>query len=423
MPGAAKTRLVPDIGALPAACLQRCMTEQTMRVVRAAAKRTGAEIDVRYTGCDERKIRRWLGDGVSFTTQHGGDLGSRMERAFATAFADGCGRVVLVGTDCPDISPADIADAFAALTDSDCVLGSSADGGYWLIGLRGPARLFDGVTWGGPTVMRETLSLAADAGLSVRTLRTLADVDTPADLRNSSLAWAQRAGEPYVSVIIPALNEADNIGAAVASARCDDAEIIVVDGGSCDGTAALAADAGARVICCSPGRAGQMNLGASVAAGEVLLFLHADTLLPSRYVELVFDALSDPRTAGGAFEHQTDCDGLGMSFLAMTVRFRANYTHLPYGDQGIFVRRSVFDEIGGFADVPIAEDLYFVRRMGAMGRVVVAPGVAVTSGRRWRDGGIFRTTAINYLIVIGCILGLPPALLVRMYRGSAVSRA
>ena len=423
MPGQAKTRLVPAIGPLPAARLQRYMSEHVLGVARAAAERTGAEVEVRITGCDERKARRWLGGGVSFGAQGQGDIGLRMERAIDDALADGRERAVLVGADCPDISADDIIAALDALNECDCVLGPSADGGYWLVGLRRPGDIFRDVEWGGPGVLARTLELAARAGVSVRQLRQLTDIDTPADLQASPLAGRFGRAKPYVSVIIPALNEAACIQSAIASVCSEDAEIIVVDGGSSDDTAAITAQAGARVISCPPGRGRQMDLGAATATGEVLLFLHADTLLPSGYVQFVFDALSDPRVPGGAFEHRTDSDSLAMAALAMTVRFRANYVHVPYGDQGIFVRRQVFDKLGGFGDLPIAEDLYFVRRMGKVGRVVVVPHVAITSSRRWRKRGVLTTTIINYLIVIGCVIGVPPALLVRIYDWAGAVRA
>ena len=415
MPGKAKTRLIPAVGPLPAAALQRRMTEHTIRTARRAAG-SDAEIEVRYAGGSERKVRRWLGRGQRFTPQGQGDLGARMMRTFQQAFARGCRRVVLVGTDCPDLSAGDIRDAFGALRQHDLTLGPSADGGYWLIGMARPADVFGGVPWGTSTVLSRTLALAEAGGLSVKLLRTHADVDRPEDLRRLAPGLLVTASKPFLSVVIPALNEADNVGAAIASARCDGVEIIVVDGGSSDRTAALAAQAGARVVACPPGRARQMNRGASAASAEVLLFLHADTILPADYAADVFDALSDPRVVGGAVRFKTPMNSRLMRAFTQVANFRARYLHLPYGDQALFLRRAAFDALGGFEEVPIAEDLHFVRRLGGLGRIVILPAPAVTSARRWGKHGILKTTAINNLIFAGCHLGVRPGVLAKLYR-------
>ena len=223
-------------------------------------------------------------------------------------------------------------------------------------------------------------------------------------------------GEPRLSVIVPALNEARHVANAVESARCDGAEIIVVDGGSADDTVALARRAGARVVAADPGRARQMNRGAELAKSPALVFLHADTVLPAGYADLVLDALGDPNVSGGAFEHETDLRTRGMLLIEKLIHFRAKYLQLPYGDQAIFVRRSTFAELGGFPDVSLAEDLLFVRRLRQRGRIAIVPARAITSGRRWRQLGIVKTTAVNQLIVAACLLGIPHERFGAMYR-------
>ena len=415
LPGRAKTRLVPAIGPLAAADLQRRMAERTLVTARSVAAE-GAELEVRYAGGEWRKVRRWLGAGPIFTPQCEGDLGDRMARAFADAFRSGCRKVVIVGTDCPQLTAADIRSALAALDRRDMVLGPSTDGGYWLIGMRRKAEVFAGVHWGSASVMQQTLALAEGAGLSVATGRLLADVDRPEDLQAMPPECPPPDGRPWLSVIVPALDEAGHVERAVASAGCEGAEVIVVDGGSGDGTDRLAEAAGARVIVGRVGRARQMNRGASAASGDVLLFLHADTVLPDGYAERVFDALLDPRVVGGAFRHATDRGGPAMAMLERLIHFRAKYLRLPYGDQALFVRRSAFESAGTFPDVPIAEDLAFVRRLRALGRLVILPAAAVTSARRWEKLGVLRATAVNQLIVAGCRLGVRPGRLAELYR-------
>ena len=404
LPGRAKTRLIPALGPLGAADLQRTMTRATLETVRQVRAETGADVEVRYAGGGWRKMRRWLGPGVRFASQGGGDLGERMRRAFENAFDAGCRRVVVVGTDCPELTKGDIADALAALDEKDMVLGPSTDGGYWLLGLRRPADVFEGVEWSTASVTEQTLALAEREGLSVHLLEEHTDVDTPDELH---LLDGRVARRPYLSVIIPALNEAECIEAAVASARCEGVAVLVVDGGSADDTVELARQAGASVMSCPRGRAKQMNAGAAAAEGRTLLFLHADTILPDGFAGGIFDALSDPRVVAGAFTYRTDLDHPMMRVLERLVRFRSRRLHLPYGDQGLFVRRDIFESLGGFPDLPLAEDLHFVRRLKGVGRIASVPLAAVTSARRSRRHGVLKTTAINQLIVAGCFLGVP----------------
>jgi len=412
LPGGAKTRLIPSLGPTRAAHLQRRMTEHACTIARPTAAARHLDIEVRYAGGDRRRMRRWLGGEVHYARQGPGDLGQRMRRAFDAAFAEGCRRVVLVGTDCPATTPQDLHRAFESLADRDVVLGPSTDGGYWLIGLRRPAELFAGVAWSTPGVLAQTLARTRSLGQSVAVLRTLPDVDTFEDLSHVPATLLPPAA--FVSVIIPAVNESQHMAAAARSATADGAEVIVVDGGSTDATPALAAEAGARVIASPRGRAAQQNRGAAVASGEVLLFLHADTRLPRGYVDHVFDACGDPRVVGGAFEFATDWRHPAMSVLAGLVRLRSRAMGLPYGDQGLWVRRAVFERLGGFADLAVAEDLDFVRRLKRCGRIVVAAAPAVTSARRWRQQGVLRTTLANQLIVGGCYLGVPDRWLLRL---------
>ncbi|MBW2284105.1 MAG: TIGR04282 family arsenosugar biosynthesis glycosyltransferase, partial [Deltaproteobacteria bacterium] len=229
IPGRTKTRLMPAMGAFNAADVQRRLTEMTFRTVRNAAIQNRVEIQVCFNGGDERRMRRWLGGNALFARQGSGDLGIRMRRAFADAFRAGCRRVVLVGTDVPTLRVRHLEAALAVLGEKDLVLGPSTDGGYWLIGMKRPADVYRKVSWGTSEVLAQTLVLARGRGLSVGLLGSETDVDTIDDLRN----WRPEEAEPrpYLSVIIPALNEEANIGTAIESAVREEAEVIVVDGG------------------------------------------------------------------------------------------------------------------------------------------------------------------------------------------------
>jgi cellulose synthase/poly-beta-1,6-N-acetylglucosamine synthase-like glycosyltransferase len=153
-----------------------------------------------------------------------------------------------------------------------------------------------------------------------------------------------------------------------------------------------------RIIKASRGRALQMNHGAASAKGQVLLFLHADTRLPPNYVAHVFEALMDLRVVLGAFRFKTDRDTPLMKVVEYLTNFRSGFMKLPYGDQSLFVRRAFFETTGGFAVIPIAEDLLFVRQAAKLGRIALADAEAITSSRRWQELGVLRTTLINQLV-------------------------
>lgn len=414
LPGKSKTRLASALGPAGAADLQRELTERTLRTVRDFSLRHHTEMEFCFEGGTEKKIERWLGRLPIVSRQGEGNLGKRMEAALVHAFREGCARVVLLGTDIPGLRPVHLAKAFEALRENDLVLGPSTDGGYWLIGLRRPAHVFDGMDWGTENVLEQTVALAARIGLKVHQLDSLTDVDTLED--TEKFMPGRSSGNPYLSVIIPALNEAVSIRETIQEADDPDAEIIVVDGGSTDHTRRVAEASGATLLMSKKGRAAQQNKGAEAANGKVLLFLHADTRLPHRYVNHIFETLLPGKTAAGAFRFKTDSNLPLMKAVELIANFRSRFLQLPYGDQGLFLKRPLFDAVGGFPETPIAEDLLMVRRLKKCGRIRVADIHSVTSGRRWKSLGVFRTTWVNQIILAGCYLGISPRVLARLYR-------
>ncbi|MFP5260624.1 MAG: TIGR04283 family arsenosugar biosynthesis glycosyltransferase [Blastocatellia bacterium] len=218
-----------------------------------------------------------------------------------------------------------------------------------------------------------------------------------------------------VSVVIPALNEADNIIACVASVESQqgDFEIIVVDGGSTDGTVALASPR-ALVIEGRRGRGAQMNEGARRATGAALLFLHADSSLHPDALTRLRMSLADPRVAGGTFTLRFDSEKLPLRFYAAFTRLRFRYFH--FGDQGIFVRREVFERLGGYKEMPIMEDVDFLSRMRKEGRVALIDLPVTTSARRFLNRGPVRQQLLNVFLVACYLLGVNPSTLSRLYR-------
>lgn len=221
-----------------------------------------------------------------------------------------------------------------------------------------------------------------------------------------------------ISIIIPVLNEAAIIKSTLTQLQQHSGvEIIVVDGGSQDNTVALVEQTGVKVITVlGKGRAGQMNAGANIARGNILLFLHADTRLPPHFVDLVIQTLKQPRTVAGAFKLAIEGADRSLRWVEMIVEMRSRLLSLPYGDQAIFISQPAFIDSGGFADLPIMEDFEFVRRIKSRGRIAIAPAAVLTSGRRWRKLGVWKTTLINQLIIAGFYLGISPAKLANFYR-------
>jgi rSAM/selenodomain-associated transferase 2/rSAM/selenodomain-associated transferase 1 len=414
VPGVAKTRLIPALAPRGAANICRELVEHTVRRLRPLDVCGDVRLVVRVDG-PPRAARAWLGRGIRFRRQGDGDLGERLKRAFDEAFGRRVDSVVVVGSDCPRIAPEHVREALARLESADLVLGPAADGGYYLIALRRSAaealpRLL-AVEWSTERVLRETLDAAQEAGLRTALLEeTLADVDVPEDLGEwqDVRAEAERR-DASVSVIVPALDEQAEIARAVRSAVDGGAhEVIVADGGSRDGTRQAAAKAGARVIDAPRGRARQMNAGAAAAKGDILLFLHADTLLPPSFSAEVRRALTDRAFVAGAFTFGTDCEARGMAFVERTVGWRSRQLGMPYGDQAQFVRADVFRALGGFPDLPVMEDYELMQRLRRLGWVAIVPEVALTSGRVWDRDGVVLTTAVNKASIWGYRLGVPP---------------
>lgn len=492
------------------------------RMIEILGSVPGVELVLHYSG-DPAAANAWLTPKqrrfprLRWTQQVDGDLGERMASAVHGGFVDGCGTVVIVGSDIPAVSAGDITTALQMLhgdtaapsigapttattaatersptaghpTQFEMVLGPAHDGGYYAVGVTmahraGPRplaeyrRLFsaDAISWGTESVRAQQLAQAKVIGVSASVLPTgHSDVDEPADLPELERVLGVSSAtlrHPTLSVVIPTLNEVANIRGvirrvlAAASTMLDDdapsagvLEVIVSDGGSTDGTCdavecmaselAAAAPAGPviRLIKGPRGRGRQLNLGATAARGTMLIFLHADTILPDRFDATVCDALWTPGVALGAFAFALDCnqavvaphesaaatpplppDGFvfsaTMRVLEVTTNVRSAYLHIPYGDQAFFIRRDVFWQHDGFnVEFPMMEDLDFVQRVkqAGLGRVMIAAGEpAITSARRWRNHplGLLGVTGVNQLALIAFnVFGMSPITIAAWYR-------
>ncbi len=220
-----------------------------------------------------------------------------------------------------------------------------------------------------------------------------------------------------ISIIIPTLNEEKVLKNTIANIPEDPyTELIVVDGGSTDrteGIARLYTEKFYRVA--TPSRSEQMNLGAKYSEGDLLIFLHADSLLPKDGLNKIRDAISSG-AIGGAFNLSIKSERSSLRLIAFIANIRSRLTRIPYGDQGIFVKKAVFKEIGGFKSIPLMEDIDFSLRLKKRGKVVFIKDKIVTSDRRWEREGVIWGTLRNWLLTVLFYLGVSPVRLVRWYR-------
>src|SRR5262245_40629305 len=223
---------------------------------------------------------------------------------------------------------------------------------------------------------------------------------------------------PKLSIIMPVLDEAALIAdalQALAPFRQRGAEVIVVDGGSRDGTMDLARPHAERVIAAARGRAVQMNAGAAVAQGEVLLFLHADTRLPPEADRRVLDGLAQSGRAWGRFDVAITGGNPWLPVVAAAINLRSRLTGIASGDQAMFVRHDAFMAAKKFPDIPLMEDIALSRALKRLSPPLCLTDRVTTSGRRWEQHGVWRTIFLMWRLRSSCFLGAEPATLARRY--------
>ena len=221
----------------------------------------------------------------------------------------------------------------------------------------------------------------------------------------------------HLSIIIPVLNEAETIAArldALQALRARSVEVIVVDGGSADDSPARAAPLADRVITAPRGRGRQMNAGAEQATGEVLLFLHADTVLPDLATERIEAAVTGG-ALWGRFDVRIDGASVMLPIVAALMNGRSRLTGIATGDQAIFATREAFERVGGFPDIPLMEDIAFSSAMRRIARPACLAEKVTTSGRRWEKHGVWRTILTMWWLRLRFWLGVSPQVLAREY--------
>jgi len=220
-----------------------------------------------------------------------------------------------------------------------------------------------------------------------------------------------------VAVIVPVFNEERVLPSLIEQLRRLNAdEIVIVDGGSSDGSRDLLQQSGLRWITSEPGRALQMNAGARITPSEILLFIHADTVISSSQISKLREAMSDVAVAGGRFDVRMSGNRFSFQVIAWFINMRSRLSYINSGDQCQFVRRSAFDRLGGFPDQPLMEDIEFSKRLKRVGRVICLRDRVATSSRRWENNGIIRTVWLMWKLRLLYWLGVSPEKLAHIYR-------
>lgn len=224
-----------------------------------------------------------------------------------------------------------------------------------------------------------------------------------------------------ISIVVPVVNEAASIASCLEPlqpAREHGHEVIVVDGGSTDGTPSLAAPLADRVLESRRGRALQMNTGARAASGDVLWFLHADTRASAAAVTAVVEACRGGRRTWGRFDVRLDAPGPAFRIIETTMNLRSRWTGIATGDQGIFVARRLFDSVGGYTELPLMEDIALSRALRDRTPPICLRQRLHASARRWLDNGVWRTVWLMWQLRLAFFLGADPADLHRRYYGA-----
>lgn len=338
--------------------------------------------------------------GFDVLRQRGGDIGQRMSDSLTQGFRQGASQVVIIGSDIPTLRRSEIRDAFAMLNSAPAVIGPSHDGGFYLIGANEAgynivAHVLQGnIKWSTPEVLAKVSELCVSNSLPWVQLPPKKDVDTYEDWLDYKTVQAAgrfgldspREGDCLVSVVIPTLNEEKYLADCLKSVAHPRGEVIVVDAGSVDRTVAIAESFGAKVIRMDvANRAKQMNAGAVAAQGGLLLFFHADSRLPAEGVESILQTMIDPKVVGGAFSLGFFPQETFYSALAIGANLFCRITRMIFGDRGMFLRADHFQELGRFPELAIMEDAALATEMRRSGKIVILPGVVMTSARKYAN--------------------------------------
>lgn len=439
--GKVKSRLAASMGPHEAACQYEKMVRMTLGAV-SDFHRTQPDVDlsIHFTPPERaEEMRKRFPGPWRFILQEGGHLGDRMHRSMERAFAEGFSHVILVGTDIAWLEPADFKEAFEKLAAGHAVLGPAMDEGFYLVGLDRPcSEAFAPEEWGTDGISRRTEALLCAAGRSVRYVALKRDIDREEDFE---LVRSDPRFRERLSVIIPTMNPLASLEPLIE--KLDDIlwpgdEVIVVSSspvsvmeqgtwkwpkgpkgltGPQDVTASRV-----RVMHAPRGRGLQLNAGARAARGGLLLFLHDDCAPPPSLASSVRKLAAAPDMSLGCFHLAFSPTNRSLDLIALWANLRTRLFKLPYGDQGLFCRRETFEEIGGFQNPYLLEDVDLVHRARRRGKLLFLPETITASSRRYVQQGVLSASMSNHLILLSYILGASNSRLYDRYYGVRAKR-
>lgn len=418
--GKVKSRLAASLGHSEAVRIYERLVRRTLGVA-ADFKRSTKQADIFIALTPSEKLpaarRRYPGPWTFFP-QTGSHLGERMKRAIEHVVSIGCGRVVLAGTDIADIQEGDFTQAFRALDAGLAALGPALDGGFYLIGLDRPCpSAFDAPQWGTGDIFRRTEEALRASGFQVKTLTRRRDVDRPEDIFHLSRDPMLSAS---LSVVIPTLGAPADLESLLQS--LDDQlwpadEAVLVVAGNAPLEAVECPGRRIRILTAPKGRGLQLNRGAQAATGDVFLFLHGDSFPPPNFAYSVRKIVIAPQASLGCFHLSFSPSTPALRIIAGWANFRTRRLKLPYGDQGLFCTRAVYESAGGFRKQFLMEDVDFVRQCRRRGKLLILPDPIATSPRRYVEKGILRASLKNHLLLLLYHLGVEERRLCSLYYG------
>ena len=410
--GKVKTRLAKSIGEESARMFYEQLVERLLN-----RQPQNCDILIAYDDGGLTCKRPTYLENRTLFLQTKGELGHKMSEAFAHVFSLGYTQAVLVGSDIPDVNEAILEEAFALLGTSDAVLSPTFDGGYYLIGFHAQTftcKAFEGIIYGTSSVFEQTKEQLKP--LHVKHGKKLRDIDTLEDIKAYSPQILPKL--PHISVIIPVYHEDETLLQTIETLRQNathnDVEIIVVD--TLEQTTLNRLHVkDIRTGMAPKGRASQMNEGALMAQGDILVFLHADTQLPKAWDILIEKALHVNKA--GAFSLGIDDTHIALRFIETMANLRTKMTKIPYGDQAHFFQASFFKELGGYAKIPLMEDIELMQRIKKQGETIALLNEKVlTSSRRWHKEGILYTTLRNRVLSFLYWIGVNPKYFIQRYK-------
>ena len=422
--GKVKRRLSEEVGPERAAEVYEKLIRRTLGVAGDFKRRAPeARVVLFHTPQDPvEKLRNKFRGPWEFCPQQGKHLGARMANALRAAFATGANKAVLIGTDLSDIEATDIEGAFRNIGKKVAVLGPAADGGFYLIGSDRPIGApLHFSTWGTGKVFSRTARELEAIGFRIHLAAERHDVDCKRDL--------DRVGSDFlfagsVSIIIPTLAEAHKLSPLLLylqSSLWPGDEIVVVQGGPFDKVSLKRISPSLAVVSTRKGRGLQQNAGAILSRGTILFFLHDDSVPPPEFPYLIRRACRDHHAALGCFKLRFLPSNRALGLIAAWANLRTALFKLPYGDQGLFCRKEVFERVGGFGRNYLMEDVDLVgkfRKMGqGRGAISILPVPVYSSSDRYLRKGILKASLLNHSTFLLAALGRDERILYRKYYG------